>query len=48
MMTELQSDRQSTQEALQVDFYRRRFLVIEDARNAVVQNLVRFRDSRLD
>jgi hypothetical protein len=48
MMTELQSDRQSTQEALQVDFYRRRFLVIEDARNAVVHNLVRFRDSRLD
>jgi hypothetical protein len=48
MLTELQTDRQSTEEVLEIDFYRRRYFAIEDARDEVVQTLIRFRDSRLD
>jgi hypothetical protein len=48
MMSELQTDRQSTQEALQIDFYQRRYLAIEDTRDQTVKHLIRFSDSRLD
>lgn len=48
LLSELQTDRQSTQEALRIEFYQRRFTELEGARNLAVRNLTRFRDSRLD
>lgn len=48
MMSELQTDRQSTQEALQIDFYQRSYESIEGARDQAAKDFLRFRDSRLD
>jgi hypothetical protein len=48
MLSELQTDRQSTQEALKIDFYQRRFASIDGARDQAVKNFIRFRDIRLD
>ena len=47
LMMEIQSDRQSTLEALQVDFYKRRYYSIDDARDDAARVLTRFRDSAL-
>lgn len=48
VMSELQTDRQSTQEALKIDFYQRRYLALEDMRDQAAKDLLRFGDSRLD
>jgi hypothetical protein len=48
LLMELQSDRQSTSEALNVDFYKRRYYAIDDARDDATRALMRFGDSRLD
>jgi hypothetical protein len=48
MMSELQTDRQSTEEALTVEFYQRQFASIEGARDQALKDFIRFRDSRLD
>ena len=48
VMSELQTDRQSTQEALKVDFYQRRYVALESMRDQAARDFVRFRDSRLD
>ncbi len=47
LLMEIQSDRQSTSEALKVDFYKRRYYSIDDARDDATRALTRFRDSRL-
>ncbi|CAA6678792.1 MULTISPECIES: serine protease [unclassified Lentimonas] len=47
LLMELQSDRQSTADALQVDFYRRRYYSIDDVRDEAIRALTRFQDSRL-
>ena len=48
MLSELQTDRVGTQEALEIDFYQRRFLVTEDLRDQAAQDFIGFADSRLD
>ena len=48
VMSELQTDRQSTQEALKINFYQRRSVALEDMRDQAARDFVRFRDSRLD
>ncbi len=48
MLTELQTDRQSTQETLEIDFYQRRYLSLEDMRDQAAKDFLRFSDSRLD
>ena len=48
LLMEIQSDRQSTEDALKVDFYRRRYYSIDDARDEAMRALTRFSDSRLD
>ena len=41
-------DRQSTQEALKINFYQRRSVALENMRDQAARDFVRFRDSRLD
>jgi hypothetical protein len=44
---EIQSDRQSSADALKVDFYKQRYYLIDDARDETARVLMRFRDARL-
>tara|TARA_B110000093_G_scaffold32562_1_gene33258 strand:- start:1291 stop:2532 length:1242 start_codon:yes stop_codon:yes gene_type:complete len=48
VMSELQTDRQSTQEALKINFYQRRYVALNNMRDQAARDFVRFRDSRLD
>lgn len=48
VMSELQTDRQSTQDALKIDFYQRGYVALESLRDQAARDFVRFRDSRLD
>ena len=48
ILSELQTDRVGTGEALEIDFYKRRFLVAEDLRDQAAKNFISFADSRLD
>ncbi len=48
MMSELQTDRQSTEEALSIDFYQRRLVGLGDIRDQTARDFLRFRNSRLD
>jgi len=41
----LQTDRVGTGEALEIDFYKRRFLVAEDLRDQAAKNFISFADS---
>jgi hypothetical protein len=48
MLSELQTDRVGTGEALEIDFYQRRFLMAEDLRDQAANDFISFADSRLD
>lgn len=47
LLMEIQSDRQSSADALKVDFYKQRYYLIDDARDETARVLMRFRDARL-
>lgn len=48
IMSELQTDRVGTQEALTIDYYQRRYLSLENQRDQAAKDFKIFRDKRLD
>jgi hypothetical protein len=48
MLTELQTDRASTQDALTIEYYQRRFVPLEAKRDQAAKDFLLFRSTRLD
>ena len=47
LLSEIQTDRKGTNDALEIDFYKRRYNSIDDERDDAIRALTRFQDSRL-